>query len=201
MFALDLKGIKFYLPKTKKKENLANALVMTKQAAGCLESWMHDSHHDSLKQKWVRYMHQRMRQMKRQRKPFFDLLQRVTDEISRHDMMMMGDWNAWIGAMQEGEDGVVGWHGLGDERSEDDVRFVSFCAANNLAIVSTMFPYKNIHKYTWAAPNGRVTNQIDHVAVNSKFKRSVRDTRWIEAQRVEAITTYLLQLCVFVCAG
>ena len=40
-----------------------------------------------------------------------------------------------------------------------------------------MFPHKNIHKYTWTAPNGRVRNQIDHVAVNGKFKRSVRGTR------------------------
>ena len=109
---------------------------------------------------------------------FYDLLQGVTDEIPRHDViMMMGDWNAKIRAPQEGEDGVVGRHGLGDERSENYVRFVSFCVANNLAIVSTMFPHKNIHKYTWTAPNGRVRNQIDHVAVNSKLKRSVRDAR------------------------
>ena len=40
-----------------------------------------------------------------------------------------------------------------------------------------MFPHKNIHKYTWTAPNGRVRNQIDHVAVNGRFKRSARDTR------------------------
>ena len=77
-------------------------------------------------------MHQRMRQMKKD--SFYDLLQRVTDEIPRHDMIMMiGDWNAKIGAPQEGEDGVVGQHGLGEERSENGVRFVSFCAANNLA--------------------------------------------------------------------
>ena len=91
-------------------------------------------------------------------------------------IMMMGDWNAKIGATQEGEDGVVGRHGLGHEWSENGVRFVSFCAAKNVAIVSTMFPHRNIHKYTWTAPNGRVRNQIDHVAVNGKFNRSVRDT-------------------------
>ena len=66
---------------------------------------------------------------------------------------------------------MVGRHGLGDKRSENGVRFVFFCAANNL------FPHKNIHKYTWTTPNGRVRNQIDHVAVNGKFKISVRGTR------------------------
>ena len=43
-------------------------------------------------------------------------------------IMMMGDWNAKIGAAQEGEDGVIGRHGLGDKRSQSGVRFVSFCA-------------------------------------------------------------------------
>ena len=34
---------------------------------------------------------------------FYDMLQGVTDEIPRHDMIiMMGDWNAKIGAKQEG---------------------------------------------------------------------------------------------------
>ena len=73
---------------------------------------------------------------------------------------------------------MVGRHRLGDVWSENGVCFVSFHGANNLTTVSTMFPHKNIHEYTWTAPNGRVRNQIDHhVAVNNKFKRSVRDTR------------------------
>ena len=104
-------------------------------------------------------------------------------------IMMMSDWNAKIGATQEGEDGVVGRHRLGDERSENGVRFVSFCAAYNLAFVSTMSPRKNIHKYTWTAPNGKVRNQIDHVVVNGKFKRSVREQDLIEVQTAETITT------------
>ena len=40
-----------------------------------------------------------------------------------------------------------------------------------------MFHHKNIHKYTWALPNGLYRNQIDHVAVSSSFKRSVQNVR------------------------
>ena len=162
------------------------ALVMTKQTAGCLESWMPVSDRIMTARFTSRFIKTTVVQVyaptneadEETKNSFYDMLQKVTDEIPRHDMiMMMGDWNAKIGAKQEGENGVVGRHGFGDERSENGVRFVSFCAANNLAIVSTMFPHKNIHKYTWTAPNGRARNQIDHVAVNGKFKRSVRDTR------------------------
>ena len=109
-------------------------------------------------------------------------------------IMMMGDWNAKIGATQEGEDGVVGQHGLGHERSENGVRFVSFCAANSLAIVSTMFPHKNIHKYTWTAPNGRVRNQIDHVAVNSR--RDVRSYRGADSGSDHNLVFATVRLCL-----
>ena len=54
---------------------------------------------------------------------------------------------------------------------------VAFCATNNLAIVSTMFPHKNIHKHIWTSPNGLYQNQIDHVAVSFNFKRYVQDVR------------------------
>ena len=39
-----------------------------------------------------------MRQMKRQTIALYVMLQRVTDEIPRHDMIIMGDWNAKIRA-------------------------------------------------------------------------------------------------------
>lgn len=40
-----------------------------------------------------------------------------------------------------------------------------------------MFPHKDVHKYTWTSPDSRHENQIEHVAVRSWFKRSVRNTR------------------------
>ena len=185
------------------------ALLMTKQAGSCLESWVPVSDRIMTARFTSKFIKTTVVQVyapkneadEETKDSFYDMLQRVTDEIPRHDMIMIvGDWNAKIGAAQDGEDGVVGRHGLGDERSENRVRFVSSCAANNLATVSTMFPHKNIHKYTWTAPNERVRNQIDHVAVNRKFKRSVRDKRSYRGADSESdhnlvITAVRLRLC------
>lgn len=78
---------------------------------------------------------------------------------------------------QEGENGIVGKHGLNCKRNDNGDRLVTFCASNNLAITSNMFPHKDVHKYTWTSPDGQRQNQIDHVAVRSRCKRSVQDTR------------------------
>ena len=56
-------------------------------------------------------------------------------------------------------------------------KFVSFCGLNNFAITTTMFPHKDIHLHTWISPNSINKNQIDHVAINGKFKRSINDVR------------------------
>ena len=109
---------------------------------------------------------------------FYEQLQAVIERAPSHDMLvMMGDWNAKVGRPNQGEEGIVGKHALEGDRTDNGERFVNFCALNNLAITSTMFPHKDIHKYTWTSPDGLHKNQIDHIAVNAKFKRSVRDTR------------------------
>ena len=65
------------------------------------------------------------------------------DAVPRHDMpLVMGDWNAKVVERQEGESGTVGTYGLKCDRNDNGDRFVTFCASNNLAITSTMFPHK-----------------------------------------------------------
>ena len=70
----------------------------------------------------------------------------------------------------------MGKEGLGDRNENGDL-LIDFCAQNELVISGTLFKHKNIHKYTWTSPNGHTTNQIDHVAVKRKYRRSVQDVR------------------------
>ncbi|XP_018406778.1 PREDICTED: uncharacterized protein LOC108782884 [Cyphomyrmex costatus] len=49
--------------------------------------------------------------------------------------------------------------------------------ANRLFIGSTRFPHKDIHKYTWQAPDGVTRNQIDHVLIDKKHLKSLLDVR------------------------
>lgn len=70
-------------------------------------------------------------------------MQNVLDKIPKHDIViLMGDWNAKVGDKQDGEEGVVGRHGLHGELkvSENGERFVELCASNNMVIITTLFP-------------------------------------------------------------
>ena len=99
---------------------------------------------------------------------FYEQLQAVIKRAPSHDMLvMMGDWNAKVGRPNQDEEGIVGKHALERDRTDNGERFVNFCALNNQAITSTMFPHKDIHKYTWTSPDGLHKNQIDHIAVCS----------------------------------
>ena len=41
---------------------------------------------------------------------FYEKLQKIVDEVLRHDMLLvLGDWNAKVGEQQVGEKGKYGW--------------------------------------------------------------------------------------------
>ena len=56
-------------------------------------------------------------------------------------------------------------------------RLVDICSLNNLVIGGTLFPHLLTHKLTWNSPNGRDKNQIDHILVNGKWRRSLIDVK------------------------
>ena len=46
-----------------------------------------------------------------------------------------------------------------------------------MMIGGTLFPHPTTHKLTWVSPNRRDKNQIDHIAINGIWRRSLLDVR------------------------
>jgi hypothetical protein len=42
--------------------------------------------------------------------------------------------------------------------NDNGVKVINFATSKNLTIKSTMFPYRNIHKFTWTPPDGKTLN-------------------------------------------
>lgn len=106
-------------------------------------------------------------------------------EYQSMTLIIMGDWNAKEGERREGEERVTGKEARQVPGTTIENSLMYSAPRNNLALTSTTFPHKQIHKYTWTSPDGQIRNQIDLVAVNSRFKR---DQSLIQS-RTEALTS------------
>jgi hypothetical protein len=56
---------------------------------------------------------------------------------------------------------INGNESLHEISNYNGVRVVNFATSN-----STMFPHRNINKFTWTFPDGKTHNQIDHILVD-----------------------------------
>jgi hypothetical protein len=68
-----------------------------------------------------------------------------------------------------------GYESLHEISNDNGVRVVNFATSKDLIVKSTMFPHRNIHKYTWTSPDGNTHNHIDHIMVDRRRHSSVLD--------------------------
>jgi hypothetical protein len=76
--------------------------------------------------------------------------------------ILLGDFSAKVGR-EDTFKPTIGNENLRQDSNDNGVRVVNFAASKNLVVKSTMFPHRNIHKYTWTSPDGKTHNQINHI--------------------------------------
>jgi hypothetical protein len=99
---------------------------------------------------------------------FYEELEQVFNHFPKYHMkILLGDFNAKV----ERENifkPTIGQENLHQDSNDNGVRIVNFATSKNLVVKSTMFPHRNIHKYTWTSPVGKTQNQIDHVLIDRR---------------------------------
>ena len=83
--------------------------------------------------------------------------------------MLLGDFNAKVGRENIFKP-TIGQESLHQDSNDNGVRLVNFATSKNLVITSTMFPHRNIHKYTWSSTDGKTHNPIDHVLIGDGIR-------------------------------
>ena len=108
---------------------------------------------------------------------FYEQLEAILDSLNDKDVnILLGDFNAKVGQQNNGYEECMGKHGLG-MMNENGELFANTCALYNFVIGGTVFPHKEIHKGTWVSPDHKTINQIDHICISKKFRRSLLDVK------------------------
>jgi len=100
---------------------------------------------------------------------FCEELEQVFDHFPKYHMkILVGDFNAKV----ERENifkPTTGQESLHQNSNDNGVRIVNFATSKNLVAKTTMFPHRNIHKYTWTSPDGKTHNHIDHILIDRRW--------------------------------
>lgn len=112
---------------------------------------------------------------------FYQHLREVIGGIRHKDkLILMGDFNARVGADFQTWGGVLGRHGIG-RMNENGLRLLSLCREFNLTITNTVFQQKNCHKTTWMHPRSNNWHMIDYVITKQRDIRDFKITRSFHA--------------------
>jgi len=91
-----------------------------------------------------------------------------------HMKILLGDFNAKV-ERENTFKPTTGNESLHQNSNDNGVRIVNFATSKNLVVKSTMFPYRNIHKYTWTSPDGKTHNLIHHILIDRRWHLSILD--------------------------
>ncbi|KAL9979384.1 hypothetical protein ACROYT_G017038 [Oculina patagonica] len=117
---------------------------------------------------------------------FYEQLQGAIGKVQRRDMLiLMGDVNAKVGVGNSGREDIMGKEALGEINENGDM-FIDFCAFNDLCIGGSFFQHRKIHKATWSSPDLRTHNQIDHITVSKKWKKTLLDVKVMRGADIDS---------------
>jgi hypothetical protein len=106
---------------------------------------------------------------------FYEQLERAYAAWPSHDVkLVMRDANAKVGR-ETVHQTTIGKHSLHESTNEHELRLVDFAAGGQMAIKSTYFMHKRIHRQTWHSPDGHTFNQIDHCLIDGGHFSDVID--------------------------
>ena len=84
--------------------------------------------------------------------------------------ILLGDFNTKVGRENIFKP-TIGNESLHQDSNDNGVRIVNIATSKNLVVKSTMFPHRNIHKYT--SPDGKTHNQTDHILIVRRWHLSI----------------------------
>jgi len=104
-------------------------------------------------------------------------LRSTFQHVPRADkLLLLGDFNARVGANDQVRQTVIGRHGVG-KSNNNGLRLLEVCSEFSLCITNTMFQLQNKFKTSWMHPRSKHWHLTDFVVVRGSDLRDVKITR------------------------
>jgi hypothetical protein len=104
---------------------------------------------------------------------WYEEMERVFDKFLKHHMkMLLEDFSAKVGREYIFKP-TIGNENLREISNDNRVGVVNFATSKNVTVKSTMFPHRNIHKFTCTSSNGKTHNQIEYILIDRKRHSSI----------------------------
>jgi hypothetical protein len=108
---------------------------------------------------------------------FYEELEGVFDKFHKYrTKILLGYFNVKVGR-EDTFKPTIGNESLHEISNDNLVILVNFATSKILIVKRTMFPHRNIHKFTWTSPDGKTHNQIDHILIDRRRHSSILDVR------------------------
>ncbi|PNF20264.1 hypothetical protein B7P43_G15395 [Cryptotermes secundus] len=112
---------------------------------------------------------------------FYEELEHVFDKFPKYPIkILLGDFNAKV-RREDIFKPTIGNESLREISNDNGVRVINFTISKKLTIKGTMFPHRNMHKFTWTSPDVKIHNQIDHFLIDRRRHSSILDVRSFRA--------------------
>jgi hypothetical protein len=111
---------------------------------------------------------------------YYDESEGVFDKFHKYLKILLGEFNAKLG-MEDIFKPTIWNESLHEISIDKGVRVANFATFKNLIAKSMMFPHRNIHKFTWTSPEGKIDIQIDHILIDRRRHSPILDVRSFRA--------------------
>jgi hypothetical protein len=104
---------------------------------------------------------------------FYEGLEKVFGHFRKCYMkILLGDFYAKLGT-EDNFKPTIGTDSPQKDNSDNGVGIVNFATSKHLVVKSMMFLHRNINKYTWTCPDGKIHNQTDHILIDMRWYSSI----------------------------
>ena len=112
-----------------------------------------------------------------EKEKFYDELDQVVGSIPSTDQtIMLGDFNARVGADYEAWKPCLGRFGTG-QMNQNGQRLLEFCTLHNLCITNTIFNSRPQHRTSWRHPRSKLWHQLDLIISRADIAKNFKSTR------------------------